>query len=99
MTSTPATTRVGSSLRARRISLGLSQAGLSDQLGISRARISAMENGAFGNARLLFEVSEALGLDIFLLAREEKVAREIRHNQESQQGTTRGTRVKRTTRG
>ena len=96
MTSTAATARVGASLRARRIRLGLSQAELSDQLGISRTRISAMENGVFGSARILFEVSAAIGLDIFLLPRDERVTREIRHNQESLQGTTAGARVKRT---
>lgn len=98
MTSTAATARLGASLRARRISLGLSQAELSGQLGISRIKISAMENGVFGSARLLFEVSEAIGLDIFLLARDTRVAREIRHSQESLHGTTAGARVKRATR-
>lgn len=95
MTSTPTTVRVGASLRARRISLGFSQAELSDQLGISRTRISAMENGVFGSARLLFEVSAAIGLDVFLLARNERAACEIRHSQESTLGSIVGTRVKR----
>ena len=58
-----------------------------------------MENGTFGSARLHFEVSAAIRLDIFLLAREEKFVREIRHTQESLRHTTTGTRVKRTVRG
>lgn len=99
MPSTPATGRVGASLRARRISLGLTQAELSDQLGISRTKISAMENGRFASARLLFEVSEAIGLDFFLLPREERMTHSIRQQQEALQDTTSGTRVKRNNHG
>lgn len=58
-----------------------------------------MENGTFGSARLHFEVSAAIRLDIFLLAREETLARDIRHTQESLRDSTTGTAVKRTVRG
>ncbi|UIK88376.1 helix-turn-helix domain-containing protein [Arthrobacter polaris] len=53
MVTTPATARLGASIRSRRITLGMSQVELSEQLGISRSKISAMENGRFGSARLL----------------------------------------------
>ncbi|MDJ0312711.1 helix-turn-helix transcriptional regulator [Arthrobacter sp. H35-D1] len=99
MVTTPATARLGASIRSRRITLGMSQVELSEQLGISRSKISAMENGRFGSARLLFEVTEAIGLDIFMLPREDRNAREILQVQEHQQSSTKGTRLRRSTDG
>ena len=99
MTITSTTTRLGASLRSRRIALGMSQEELSEQLGISRSKISAMENGRFGSTRLLFEVTEAIGLDVFMLPREHRIAREILLAQEEMKATAVGTRVRRSTDG
>ena len=99
MTTTPAATRLGASIRSRRIALGMSQEDLSEQLGISRSKISAMENGRFGNTRLLFEVSGAIGLEIFMLPRNDRTAREILLAQDEMKLTTEGTRVRRSTGG
>lgn len=95
MPTTPTIARLGASIRARRISLGLSQSELSDQLGISRSKISAMENGRFGSTKLFFEVAQAMGLEIFVLPREDRTALTIRHQQESTTAAVMGTRIKR----
>lgn len=99
MTATSVTRRLGASIRRRRISLGMTQEELSEQLGISRSKISGMENGRFGSTKLLFEVAEAIGLDIFMLPRENRTAREIRLEQENLQDATKGIRVRRPTDG
>ena len=77
----------------------MSQEDLSEQLGISRSKISAMESSRFGNTRLLFEVSGAIGLEIFMLSRDNRTAREILLAQEEMTVTTEGTRVRRSTGG
>ncbi|MET4002169.1 transcriptional regulator with XRE-family HTH domain [Arthrobacter sp. UYCu511] len=99
MTITSTTTRLGASLRSRRIALGMSQEELSEQLGISRSKISAMENGRFGSTRLLFEVTEAIGLEVFMLPRDDRTARAILLTQDDFRIKTRGTRVRRTNNG
>lgn len=99
MTITSTTTRLGASLRSRRIALGMSQEELSEHLAISRSKISSMENGRFGSTRLLFEVAEAIGLEVFILPREDRTAREILLTQEDSKIRTRGTRVRRSADG
>lgn len=60
---------LGAALRARRLELGMTQQDLADELGLSRQRVSALETGQIGQARLLFEAAEALGLDLVALPR------------------------------
>lgn len=65
------TRALGAVLRARRIDLGMTQQDLAEELGLPRMRISALETGKFGQARLLFEVATALGLDLVAVPRGE----------------------------
>lgn len=75
----------------------MSQAELSEQLGLSRTKISAIENGRFGSARLLLEVADALGLDALMLPRQSAEARTIRNVQAHNLERAVGARVKRST--
>ncbi|RZU63615.1 helix-turn-helix domain-containing protein [Zhihengliuella halotolerans] len=70
--------RVGASMRARRIELGLSQVEFCEQLGIDRSRISAIERGVPGRSAILAEVADALGMDLFALPREDRRAASVR---------------------
>lgn len=62
---------VGKSLRTARKTRGLSQAELARSLGMSRATISAIENGTVREigVRKLMALSTALGLELSVAAR------------------------------
>lgn len=94
---TTTTKTMGATMRSRRIELGMSQAELSEQLGLSRTKISAIENGRFGSARILLEVADALGLEALMLPRQSPEARAIRNAQAHNLERAVGARVKRST--
>ncbi|UIK88446.1 helix-turn-helix domain-containing protein [Arthrobacter polaris] len=74
--------RLGAAIRERRKSLGVTQAELMERTGISRSNISAMENGRLGHARLLMEVTSALGMDLLAVPRDDSRGRQIRLEQD-----------------
>ena len=65
---------LGQKLREARKSRHLSQAELASSLGMSRATISAIENGTVGEigVRKLMALATALGLEVLLEARRER---------------------------
>jgi HTH-type transcriptional regulator/antitoxin HipB len=65
---------VGKTLRAARKARQLSQAELAQSLGMSRATISAIENGTVREigVRKLMALSTALGLELSVAARSER---------------------------
>lgn len=73
----PTSRRLGAAIRKRRLENAMTQEELSSALSISRPVLSALENGAMGQTRLLIEAAEAIGLEIFALPREDRRAREI----------------------
>jgi len=67
----PSLARIAGAIRARRIDLGMSQEDLVAAVGVSRARLSSLENGGVHSMRILLEVCDALGLELFAFARED----------------------------
>ena len=65
---------IGETLRAARKARGLSQGELAQSLGMSRATISAIENGTIGEigVRKVIALSTALGLELSVGIRRER---------------------------
>ncbi len=74
-----AVARLAQRLRERRLALGITQADLADQLGVTPAYLSRLETGeATTQLRRLVRALSSVGLDLLALPRNHPVAREER---------------------
>lgn len=86
--------RLAQRLRERRVDLGITQAELADQLGVTQAYLSRLETGeATTQLRRLVRALSSVGLDLLALPRNHPAAREERLRPVTPPRRTRGTDV------
>ncbi|TQL02677.1 helix-turn-helix transcriptional regulator [Cellulomonas sp. SLBN-39] len=89
-----AVARLAQRLRERRLALGITQADLADQLGVTPAYLSRLETGeATTQLRRLVRALSSVGLDLLALPRNHPAAREERLRPVAPPRHTRGTDV------